>query len=439
MKSRESRPRLLQAMIDAFSLPDLRAKLLFTLAILILFRFIAQITVPGVDAAAVKDVYEASGLLSMLDMFSGGAMKNFSIVALGVYPYITASIIMQLLVPVIPKLQALAKEGDSGREKINLYTHWLTVPLAALQGWGQVALMQQQESQLGIDLIPGGALSTITIIIAMTAGSMFLVWLGERITERGIGNGISLIIFTGIIVSVPQQIWQARTEGGWLDLIILIAFTVAIITFIVYFTEAFRRIPVHYSRSVFRGRRMYRQSGASHIPLRVNQAGMIPLIFAFALVTLPGTIATYFDNSFFNSVEYWLSPGDGPAASLPFWLITFALVFGFAFFYTMVTWQQQNLAENLQRQGGFVPGIRPGRQTAEYLDKVVYRITWGGALFLGAVAFAPFFVQFLTSGVEPTFMVLGSAGALIVVGVALDTMRQIESQLLMRRYEGFLK
>jgi preprotein translocase subunit SecY len=433
-------------MIDAFGLPDLRRKLLFTLAILLLFRFIAQITSPGVDAEAVREVFEGSGLLGMLDMFSGGAMANFSVCALGVYPYITASIIMQLLVPVIPRLQALASEGESGREKINLYTHWLTVPLAGLQGWGQIFMMRSS----GVD-IPDAPLVQATIVLSLVAGTMFLVWLGERITERGIGNGISLIIFSGIIVGVPQQIWQAQESGGWWDLIALVVFTIVIITFIVWFTEAFRRIPVHYSRSVFRGRRMYRQSGTSHIPLRVNQAGMIPLIFAFALITMPSTIITFFilkadepaagDRSIVANLWRMLYPsgGYGFGDGIAYWILIFLLVFGFAFFYTMVTWQQQNLAENLQRQGGFVPGIRPGRQTREYLDKVVYRITWGGAFFLALVAFAPFFTKFFTTGAAATFMVLGSAGALIVVGVALDTMRQIEAQLLMRRYEGFLK
>jgi preprotein translocase subunit SecY len=440
MKSRSTRPRLIQAMVDAFSLPDLRGKLLFTLAILIIFRFVAQITVPGVDAEAVKAVFDKSGLLSMLDMFSGGAMKTFSIVALGVYPYITASIIMQLLVPVIPRLQHLAKEGESGREKINLYTHWLTVPLAALQGYSQIFMMRKA----GVD-VPGGPLNAATITLSLTAGTLLLVWLGERITERGIGNGISLIIFSGIIVTVPQHVWQSYNsstgDNKWVGPLVLLIFTIAVMTFIVYFTEAFRRIPVQYSRSAFRGRRMYRQSGTSHIPLRVNQSGMIPLIFAYALLELPGTICTQFfsNNSTAKSVAHWLSPAGGPWDSSVFWVAMFLMVVAFAFFYTMVTWEQQNLAQNLQRQGGFIPGIRPGKQTAEYLDRVVYRITWGGALFLGIVAFAPFITQYIAPDASPNSMILGSAGALIVVGVALDTMRQIEAQLLMRRYEGFLK
>ncbi|MDY6835816.1 MAG: preprotein translocase subunit SecY [Chloroflexota bacterium] len=450
MRARESRPRLLQAMVDAFSLPDLRVRLLFTLAILILFRFIAQVPAPIVTADMLDRLmtfYEENALFGMLDLFSGGAMRDFSIVAMGVYPYITASIIMQLLVPVIPRLQSLAKEGESGREKINMYTHWLMVPLAALQGYGLVAMMRNQGLITAEQWDP---MMIATTIVVMTCGSLFLVWLGERITERGIGNGISLIIFSGIIVTVPEMMWKTQEAGGWWTLMKLGIFSLAIVVLVVYVTEAYRRIPVQYSRSVFRGRRMYRQAGSSHIPLRVNMAGMIPLIFAMALVMLPGTIASYFgDNSTAESIARFFDPSNGPVinitdgfeiSSYPYWLIYFALVIGFAFFYTMVTFEQQNLAENLQRQGGFIPGIRPGKHTSEYLDQVVYRITWGGAIFLGMVAIAPFFTQWIAPEVEQTgFMILSSAGALIVVGVALDTMRQIEAQLLMRRYEGFLR
>ena len=445
MKARDSRPRLVQAMVDAFSLPDLRYKLLFTLGILVLVRFIAQISVPGVDVNAIKELFENNQLMGMLDLFSGGAMKKFSLLTLGVYPYITASIIMQLLVPVIPRLQSLAREGESGRERINMYTHWLTVPLAVLQGYGQFVIMRNAGVFASVEV---NALTIVTIVASLTAGTMFLVWLGERITERGIGNGISLIIFAGIIVTVPEMLWQAQEIGGWTTLAGLVVFSVAIIAFIVYVNEGYRRIPVHYSRSVFQGRRMYRQSGSSYIPLRVNMAGMIPLIFAMALILLPGTIATYFEgNTTADSISHFLDPANGPAiditssfsiVSYPYWLIFFALVIGFAFFYTVITFEQQNMAENLQRQGGFIPGIRPGRHTADYLDQVVYRITWGGALFLGVVAIAPFFTQWIAPEAGAGFMILGSAGALIIVGVALDTMRQIEAQLLMRRYEGFL-
>jgi len=427
-------------MIDAFTLPDLRRRILFTLGILVIFRFAAHIPLPGVDLDALSDLFDpdknpsTGGLLGMLNLFSGGGMKVFSIVALGVYPYITASIIMQLLVPVIPRLQALSQEGEGGRNKINLYTHWLTVPLAGLQGYGQFVLLSRGDTA-AIDV--SGTLPIMAIILSLTAGTIFLVWLGELITERGIGNGISMIIFAGIVAGFPEMVGRGQLAsrdnlGGLIGFIILSLITIFVI---VIFTEAHRRIPVHYSRSVFKGRRMYRQSGSTHIPLRVNTAGMIPLIFAMSLVILPGVIASYFANStgLVGSVaDFFIGWTD----NWSYWLIYFLLTIGFAFFYTMVIFEQMNLADTLQKQGGFVPGVRPGRTTATYLSRVINRITWGGALFLGLVAVMPFIARHLT-GVQ--VLALSSTAMLIMVGVALDTMKQLESQLLMRRYEGFLK
>ena len=435
MQRKQARPALLQAMIDAFSLPDLRRRLLFTLGILVIFRFVAHITMPGVDPEALEEVFGENQFFGMLDIFSGGAMRNFSVVAMGVYPYITASIVMQLLVPVIPRLQALSQEGEAGRNKINVYTHWLTVPLAALQGYGQFVLLSR-EGIFG-DNSPG-VLPTVAIILSLVAGTMFLVWLGELITERGIGNGVSIIIFGGILASLPTIVGQGKiySSDNLAGLIVFTLLALATVVLIIIFTEAHRRIPVHYSRSVFRGRRMYRQSGATHIPLRVNSAGMIPLIFGMSLVILPGTVASYFT----DASGFWGSAADF-FVSWPnqwsYWLVYFLLVVGFAFFYTMVIFEQMNLAETLQKQGGFIPGIRPGRNTATYLSQVMTRITWGGALFLALVAVMPFIAQQATHGVE--IQAVTSTGLLIVVGVALDTMKQLESQLLMRRYEGFLK
>ncbi len=413
-------------MIDAFSLSDLRGRILFTLGVLVLFRFIAHIPVPGVDPTALEKLFQEQQLLGMLDLFSGGAMRYFSVVAMGVYPYITASIVMQLLVPVIPRLRALSKEGEMGRNKINLYTHWLTIPLAALQGYGELFLLRHNNV-----VPPGGALPTVAIILSLIAGTMFLVWLGELITERGIGNGISIIIFGGIVASLPEMI-----RGGLLsDVSAVIIFAVlglATVAVIVIFTEGHRRIPVQYSRSIMQGGRILRQSGSTHIPLRVNSAGMIPLIFAMSLIILPGTIATYFpQSSFAQFITQWLG-----ATSALYWILFFLLVIAFAFFYTMVIFEQMALAETLQRQGGFIPGIRPGKATAGYLNRVIMRITWAGALFLGVVAIMPFIAQQATS---TTALQLSSMGVLIIVGVALDTMKQLEAQLLMRRYEGFLK
>lgn len=434
MQPRQARPRLIQAMLDAFSLPDLRRRLIFTLGILVLFRLLAQIPVPGVDPQALREFFADNPVFGMLNLLSGGAMENFSIVAMGVYPYITATIIMQLLVPIIPRLRNLAAEGEAGRERINLYTHWLMVPLAAAQAYGQLVIMRTYLPQL--DWEP---LSIAGIIITMIAGTVLLVWLGELITERGIGNGVSLIIFAGIVVAVPQAAWQSYATAldrgvGIANLAKLGVYSLAIVALIVFVTEAYRHIPVHYSRNLFRGRRMYRQSGATHIPLRVNMAGMIPLIFAMSIMMLPATVARFFPtNSVAIVIQRWLD-----TTSWSYWLGYFLLVVGFTFFYTTIMFEQQNLAETLQKQGGFIPGIRPGRHTKRYLSQVISRITWGGALFLGFVAVAPFFSQWIAE-VPAGFMIISSAGALIAVGVALDVMRQLETQLLMRRYEGFLR
>jgi preprotein translocase subunit SecY len=420
-----SRPRLVQALVDAFSLPDLRRRILFTLGALIIFRLIAHIAVPGVNTDALKTIFQQNQFLGMLNVFSGGAMRNFSIVAMGVYPYITASIIMQLLVPVIPSLQALSKEGEAGRNKINLYTHWLTVPLACLQGYGELVLLRREGG-----IASSAALVTVTIIVSMAAGTMFLVWLGELIDERGVGNGVSMIIFAGIVATIPTMINEGFVATN--KMIALLGFALlglATVVLIVIFTEAHRRIPVHYSRSVFRGRRMYRQSGATHIPLRVNTAGMIPLIFAMSLMILPQTVSSYFHGGVANFFQSWTN-------HVSYWLVYFVLVVGFTFFYTMVIFEQMELAETLQKQGGFIPGVRPGQATSTYLSQVVNRITWAGAIFLGVVAVSPFLLLKLT-GVQT--VTVSSTSLLIMVGVALDTMKQLEAQLLMRRYEGFLK
>jgi len=435
-----SRPKLLQATIDAFSLPDLRGKLLFTIAMLVVFRFVAQVPVPGVDSGALRDLFDRNALLGMLDLFSGGALKNLSIVAMGVYPYITASIIMQLLVPVIPRLEALSREGDEGRRKINQYTHWLMVPMALLQGYGQLVLFQRQgvfQEGVKIGLSGDALLPTAAMLLSIVAGTVFLVWIGERITENGIGNGISIIIFGGIVAGMPVNLGRSylsatTASAGVFIVIKLLILLMAIAFFIVFVNEAVRRVPVQYSRSLFRGGRMYRQSGGTHIPIRVNSAGMIPLIFAYAILTFPSVIAGYLGN---QGIQDFLGP-DGYF----YWVVLFFLVIGFTFFYTMVMFQQQNLAETLQKQGGFVPGIRPGRPTSEYLNKVIARVTWGGAIFLALVAVAPLLSKWLVGGqVSTTLMLISAAGLLIVVGVVLDTMRQIEAQLLMRQYEGFIK
>ncbi len=433
-----SRPQLIQSMIDALRVPDLRAKILFTLAMLVVFRFVAHVPVPGVDVGALGRAFEQNALLGFLDLFSGGALANLSVAALGVYPYITSSIVMQILTPVIPSLKALSQEGDYGRQRINQFTHWLTVPIAVLQSWGQLTLLRQSGVLPGVDF--GLNLGTLAIIISMVAGTMFLVWLGELITEKGLGNGISLIIFGGIVANLPNLIGQgflSRDDAG--GILLLALFGLAIIYLIVLFNEAQRRVPVQYGRSVFRGGRMQRQTGSSFLPLRVNSAGMIPLIFAFSIIILPTTIASYFrdplSDSFIAIAARFISDTFSPDR-WPYWLVVFFLVVIFAFFYTLVIFQQQRLAENLQRNNGFIPGIRPGSPTQEYLNRVIMRITWGGAIFLGAIAVLPFLITIIT---DIRALTISSVSLLIMVGVALDTMRQLESQLLMRNYEGFIK
>jgi len=423
-------------MMDALSLPDLRRRILITVGILVIFRFIAHVPVPGVDQNALQSLFERNALLGMLDMFSGGAMRRLSIAAMGVYPYITASIIMMLLVPVIPRLQALSREGESGRNKINLITHWLVVPLASVQGYGQLIYLQRE----GV-LSSAEPLSMATMVLSMVAGTLFLVWLGEQITEYGIGNGISIIIFGGIVSQLPQMIGQGfLARENFVGLAAYILMVVLTIMVIVIFTEAHRRIPVQYAKSVFRSGRMYRHSGTTHIPLRVNAAGMIPLIFAMSIVLFPGIVASYFANPNDPNFANWVMKLFDPNAALPmglfYWGLYFAMAVGFAFFYTMVIYQQQDLPGVLQRQGGFIPGIRPGKNTASYLNSVINRITWGGALFLACIAVMPFVARHITN---VQIIQLSSLGLLIMVGVVLDTMKQLEAQLVMRRYEGFIK
>ncbi|MDP6448521.1 MAG: preprotein translocase subunit SecY [Dehalococcoidales bacterium] len=439
MRARQSRPRLLQAMFDAFSLPDLRRRILITIGILVIFRFVAHVPLPGVDLTALEALFERNALLGMLDMFSGGAMRRLSVAAMGVYPYITSSIIMMLLVPVIPRLQALSREGESGRNKINLITHWLVVPLAGIQGYGQLVYLQR-EGVFGAGITPG-VLSMTAMVLSMVAGTIFLVWLGELITEYGIGNGISIIIFGGIVARLPEMIGQGfLANENFVGLTAYLAIAVLTIVVIVIFTEAHRRIPVQYAKSVFRSGRMYRQAGSTHIPLRVNSAGMIPLIFAMSLVLFPGIVASYFANSaepnFANTIMNLFNPNTALPLGLFYWGLYFIMAMAFAFFYTMVIFQQQDLPNTLQRQGGFIPGIRPGKNTATYLNGVINRITWGGALFLAGVAVMPFVAKQIT-GVQ--VIQLSSLGLLIMVGVVLDTMKQLEAQLVMRRYEGFIK
>ena len=449
---------MLDAIRNAFRLPDLRQKLLVTIGILVLYRFAAHIPLPGVNREVLDSIFnsETSGmLLNLLNFFSGGGLAQMGIMALGVYPYITASIIMQLLTPIVPALEELSKEGEQGRHKINQYTYWLTVPLAILQAIAQATLLNQQ-SPAGLPVLSdwgfsgSGFLPSLTIIIGMTAGTMFAVWLGQLLTEQGIGNGVSLIIFAGILSSVPSQIRILSQQP--ILLVIFILITIATVGLIVWVQEGQRRIPVQYGKRVrtMRGNRMMMVGGQStHIPLRVNTAGMIPLIFAQSLLILPSTVASYFVQSpvgFINTVANWFYSAFNPTNFL-YWLLYFLFTVAFTYFYTDVMFRQQNLPETLQKQGGFVPGIRPGPRTESYLNGVLQRITLVGALFLGFIAVLPYIVGVIAdtlfggAGVMTNYqsLIISSSGLLIVVGVVLDTMKQIEAQLLMRNYEGFIR
>jgi preprotein translocase subunit SecY len=445
-----SRPQLLQAGIAALTQPDIREKLFFTFALLVVFRFVSNVPVPGINTQALDSLFQNSTVLGFLNIFSGGALQNMSIAAMGVYPYITSSIVMQLMVPLVPALQALSKEGEQGRKQIAIYTHWMTVPMAFVQGYGQLILVQSQGGITGIELTGPNALDTWSAMITMTAGTMFLVWIGELISERGIGNGISILIFAGIIAGLPQFVagrLYTGTGEGIFTTVFLAALIFGLVAYIVFFQEAQRKIPVQYSRSVFRSGRMYRQSGQTHIPLRVNTTGMIPLIFAFSIIIFPAyvgeTMATS-GNGFVADLGTLMKDVFNPD-NPGYWAFVFFVVIIFTFFYTVIVFQQQNLAENLQRQGGFVPGIRPGRPTEQYINRVLIRITWGGAFFLGTVAVAPYVFSHIVgasslggAGRQTAFGIT-SSGLIIVVGVVLDTLRQIEAQLLMRQYEGFIR
>jgi preprotein translocase subunit SecY len=438
---------MIEAVISAFKIPDLRRKILFTLGMLVLFRMIASIPVPGVNRNELSDFIEGNQLLGMLNLFSGSGLKNFSILALGVYPYITASIIMQLMTPIIPRLNELSNEGQQGRNKINQYTHWLTVPLALLQGYGQGLLFSRQQGNNGVPLIKDFGLfsadtflPTAALLLSMTAGTVLLVWMGELITENGIGNGVSVIIFGGIVASLPSSIGKLLTGSSTSDNVIGTVFFVIIALFtivgVVLVNEGQRRIPVHHAKRMRAGR-MY-GGNTTYIPLKVNSAGMIPLIFAVSIMVFPGMISNFLVSSnrdwvknLAGDLNKWFSPN-----TTLYNVIYFVMVVGFTYFYTMVVFQQQKIPENLQRQGAFIPGVRPGRNTAMYLQRVLTRITLIGALFLGLVAVLPFIVSRLT-GVNT--LLISATSMLIVVGVAIDTMRQLEAQLQMRNYEGFIQ
>ncbi len=425
---------MIRTVAKAWNIPDIRKKIVFTLVMLLIFRIGAQIPVPGIDRVVLEQTFNSeTGLFALFNLFSGGAFSQFTIFALSITPYITASIILQLLTIAIPSLERLAREGEEGRKKIAQYTRYMTVVLAIIQAIGvSIGLFRQA-------LISTDFFSVAVIVLVLTAGTAFLMWLGEQINEHGIGNGISLIIFAGIVSRLPsaiQEIWTKIGDGSMsiVTVILFAIFCVLVIVGIIYIQQGQRRIPVQYAKRVV-GRKMY-GGQATHIPLKVNQAGVIPVIFAMSFLQFPLTI-TYFMDAESGAaafIEKWLSPMGSPGVWVYAAFNVMLIVF-FTYFYTSVTFNPLEVAHNMKANGGFIPGIRPGRATVEYLNKVMTRITFVGAIFLAAVAILPTLVSEL-GGLNFHF---GGTSLLIAVGVALDTMKQLEQQMVMRNYSGFLK
>src|SRR5918912_714013 len=423
---------MLGTILSAFRVPEIRKKLLFTAAMLALYRLGAYIPVPGVNAEAVKDIqsnYSGSNILGLLNTFSGGGLSRIAIFALGIMPYITASIILQLLTVVSPALEKLQKEGEVGQARITQYTRYLTVGLAAAQAIGYVFLFRSQGNTAGAPVIenftPGGI---ILIVVCLTAGCVLLMWFGELITQRGIGNGISLMIFASIVSRLPHGIQAWWTNPDQVFKVMMPFVALAVIAAIVFIQEGQRRIPVQYAKRVI-GRRM---SGgqSTYLPLRVNMAGVIPVIFAASLMAFPPTVGQLVQANWAKDFSTFFNPGG--------WAYTVGesvLIILFTYFYTAVTFNPVEQADNLKKYGGFIPGVRPGRPTAEFLDRILARLTFPGALYLAAVAALP---TVLINQTSANFF-FGGTSILIVIGVALDTVKQLEAQLMMRNYEGFLK
>ncbi|MBU1164665.1 preprotein translocase subunit SecY [Patescibacteria group bacterium] len=423
---------VLQKIIQIWKIKDLRNKIVYIFGMLVIFRIAAHIPVPGVDVSALKDFFAGNQFLGLLNIFSGGGMENFSVVALGVAPYITASIIFQLLVMIIPKLEEMQREGEAGQRKINQWTRMLTIPLAIMQSYAMIALLRQSQLQIIPEL---DIYKLITTITTVTAGTIFLMWIGELITEKKIGNGISILIFVGIVVRIPEILRNTMATFDPEQLISLLVFAaIAVITIVgvVIINEGQRNIPISYARRV-RGMKMY--GGVdTHLPLRVNQAGVIPIIFAISIVLFPPMVAQFFlranSQIIVKAAEFVIAVFENQVFYGVFY---FLLVFGFTYFYTAVIFHPDRIAENLQKQGGFIPGIRPGNHTANYLQQTSTRILLAGALFLGLIAVLPLVVRAFSGSAS---LVIGGTSILIVVSVVIEIVQQVQSQLTMRDYEG---
>lgn len=426
---------ILSPIISAFKIAELRKKILITVLIVIIFRIVAHIPVSGVDLTGLQQLFASNQFLGLLDIFSGGTLVNFSIISLGLNPYINASIIMQLLTMIVPSLEAISKEGEYGRQMINQYTRYLTVPLSIIQSIGMFVLLKNQGIITQISPI-----QTASIIVGMTAGAIFLMWLGELITEYGIGNGISLLIFAGIVSRVPVVLTQTATivdQTQLLNILFFVALAILVTAGVVFINEGRRQITVQYARR-FVGGKESSTSVQTYLPLRVNQAGVIPIIFAVSLVLIPSFAGSYLTQQNQPQLSFlgrWLTVNFNPG-SLIYNLIYFLLVVGFTFFYTAVIFNPQKVSDEIKKYGGFIPGIRPGTATAAFLNYIMVRITLTGALFLGAIAILPSIASQLT-GI--TTLILGGTGLLIVVSVIMDTAKQFESKLIERSYEVFAK
>jgi preprotein translocase subunit SecY len=419
---------VLETLRTAWKIKDLRQKILFTVAMLFVFRLGSFIPIPGVDPSKLQELFQGDNLFGLMNIITGDALSRFSIFAMGIFPYINASIIMNLLTIVIPKLEQLAKEGEEGRKKIAQFTRYGTVVLALIQATGMTFTPFIQQA-----VITRGGFANFTIIISLTAGTAFLMWLGEMITDRGIGNGISLIIFAGIIAGFPSAaavlIETVRVgEASILIALVVVLILVGLLVGIVALEEGQRRIPVQYAKRIV-GRRMY-GGQSTHIPLKVNQAGVIPVIFASAILTLPATLAQFIDQPIVNRIGEALKFG-APLNTV----LYFVLIFFFTFFYTAIQFDPMKVSGDMKKYGGFIPGLRPGRPTAEYLARVSSRLTFAGALALASIAVLPILFQNATR----VNMMFSGTGLIIIVGVALETMKQIETHMLMRNYQGFMK
>jgi preprotein translocase subunit SecY len=427
---------MLETLVAAWKLPDLRKRILFVFGAFAVYTVGLHIPVPGIDHAAMERLFAQGGVFGLVDVFSGGALRKFTIFAMGIVPYINASIIMQLLVAALPQLKELQKEGETGRKEIAKYTRYLTVALAFLQSLGiSITLVRSQ-------ILTATWWQLIVTAVVLTAGTMFLLWLGEQITDKGVGNGVSLIIFASITASLPWQIskvWESTSlQQAWISLILLAVVFLGTVVGIVYVTQAQRKIPIQHARRIVGMRQVGGHS--SFLPLKIAMAGVIPIIFAISLMLLPMTIATAIPGDsgwvyYLKRAAQWMAPGDNPFA-----LLLYAIVIViFTYFYTAVQFDVNDIADNLKKYGSYIPGIRPGKPTADYLDKVVSRITFAGALFLAAVAVIQYIAPWITGLSLSTFSLVGGTSLLIVVGVALETMQSIEAQMLMRNYEGFLR